>query len=121
MKKFLFPVFTVALTIGAQTSDSRQAVTGNAENGKRAYRTYGCYECHGYAGQGSRDGPRLAAVTVPASMLVGYIRQPFGAMPAYTQKVLSDQAFADIYAYVKSLPAAKPVNQIPLLDRLQDK
>jgi len=121
MTKPWFLFFTAALTMGAQTPVSRQQVEGNADDGKRAFQTYGCYECHGLAAQGSRDGPRLAAITVSAPVLLRYIRRPLGAMPAYTEKVLSDQAFADIYAYLKSLPAAKPPKEIPLLDRMRDK
>ena len=75
----------------------------------------GCYECHGYAGQGGRDGARLAATSMPAPAFVRYVRRPSGAMPAFTQKVLSDQELADIYAYLKSMPAAKPASDIPLL------
>jgi mono/diheme cytochrome c family protein len=34
--------------------------TGNAENGRRLYVRYGCYECHGFEGQGGGSaGPRL--------------------------------------------------------------
>ena len=121
MTKPWFLVFTAVLTIGAQTPASRQQSAGNAGDGKRAFQTYGCFECHGYAAQGSRDGPRLAAITVPAPVLLGYIRRPSGAMPAYTEKVLSGQAFADIYAYLKSLPAARPAKEIPVLDRIRDK
>ena len=49
---------------------------------------------------------------------VRYVRHPFGAMPAYSQKVLSDQEVLDIYAYVKAMPAAKPSSEIPLLNQL---
>jgi mono/diheme cytochrome c family protein len=42
-------------------------------------------------------------------------------MPAFTAKVLSDQELSDLYAYVKSLPAAKPAKDIPLLSHLREK
>lgn len=41
---------------GAQSSGSASktnaAPAGNAENGKRIYTSYGCYQCHGRVGQG---------------------------------------------------------------------
>ena len=42
-------------------------------------------------------------------------------MPAYTDKVVSDQEVADIYAYLKSLPAPRPVKDIPLLNQIDTK
>jgi mono/diheme cytochrome c family protein len=47
-----------------------------------------------------------------------YIRRPAGAMPAFTDKVVSDQDVADIYAYLKTIPAPKPVRDIPLLNQI---
>ena len=40
-------------------------------------------------------------------------------MPAYTEKIISDQELTDIVAYLKSLPAAKTPKDIPLLDQLK--
>ena len=48
--------------------------------------------------------------------MIRYIRKPAGAMPAFTDKVLSDQEVNDIYAYLKTMPAPKPVKDIPLLN-----
>ena len=103
-----------ALALGQATT------SGDAGNGRRGFVKDGCYECHGYAGQGGRDGARLAQTTMPAPSFVRYVRRPSGAMPAFTQKVVSDPELADIYAYLKSLPAAKPASEIPLLRRSRD-
>jgi mono/diheme cytochrome c family protein len=100
------------------------AIAASAEdsaNGKRLFEKDGCYECHGYAGQGGRDGPRLAATSLSLQALTRYVRRPFGSMPAFTAKVLSDGELADIYAYLKSFPAAKPAKDIPILRQMQDK
>jgi mono/diheme cytochrome c family protein len=94
---------------------------GDATNGKRLFEKVGCYECHGYAGQGGRDGARIAATSMPEQAFGRYLRRPFGAMPAYSPKVLSDQDVLDIYTYVKAMPAAKPASEIPLLNRLREK
>jgi len=94
---------------------------GNAVDGKRLFEKDGCYECHGYAAQGGRDGGRLAATPLTGPAFIRYVRRPSGAMPAYTEKVLSDQELADIYAYMKAMPAAKAATDIPLLNQLRDK
>lgn len=94
------------------------ALAQNAENGKRLFVRDGCYQCHGYAGQGSIAGARLAPPVLNAQGMAKYIRRPAGAMPAFTDKVVSDQDVADIYAYLKTIPAPKPVKDIPLLQDL---
>ncbi len=90
----------------------------NAENGKRLFVRDGCYQCHGYAGQGGIAGARLAPPVLNAAGMAKYIRRPAGAMPAFTEKVVSDQDVADIYAYLKTIPAPKPVRDIPLLNQI---
>jgi mono/diheme cytochrome c family protein len=95
------------------------AFAQNAENGKRLFTRDGCYECHGYAGQGTIAGARLAPPVLNAQGMIRYIRKPAGAMPAFTDKVLSDQEVNDIYAYLKTIPAPKPVKDIPLLNQIK--
>ncbi len=102
----------------ATTTHSHTATSaGNAEHGKELYTSYGCYECHGREAQGSRfSGPRLGPDPMEFSALARYIRQPVGQMPPYTKKVVSDADLADIYAFLKSLPAPPPAKSIPLLN-----
>jgi mono/diheme cytochrome c family protein len=95
--------------------------TPNAANGRRLFEKDGCFQCHGFAGQGGRDGARLAATAMNAQSFVRYVRGPFGAMPAFTAKVLPDEELADIYAYLKSLPTAAAAKDIPALSRVRDK
>jgi ubiquinol-cytochrome c reductase cytochrome c subunit len=90
--------------------------TGNAEQGKKLYASYGCYQCHGYEAQGSSaTGPRLGPRPMPFASFARYIRQPSGQMPPYTIKVASDTDLADIYAFVQARPAPPPLQSIPLL------
>jgi mono/diheme cytochrome c family protein len=114
-----------ATTAGAagQSPASAQAPAppGNAESGKRLFMKHTCYFCHGTAGQGGAAGARVAAVARNAQGFIRYVRRPSGQMPAYTEKILSDQELADIFAYVKGLPVAKPTREIPLLDQLKDR
>jgi mono/diheme cytochrome c family protein len=91
----------------------------NAENGKRVFVRDGCYECHGYNGQGTIAGARLAPPVLNAQGMIRYVRRPAGSMPAFTDKVLSDQEVNDIYAYLKTMPAPKPVKDIPLLNQIK--
>ncbi len=93
---------------------------GNAENGKKVFLRDGCWECHGYAGQGGRDGARLASTALNAQALIRYVRRPSGAMPAYIDKIISDQELTDIWAYVKTLPGPKPVKDIPILNEAKN-
>ena len=81
--------------------------TGNerAANGKRLFVKYGCYECHGFEGQGGGTaGPRIGPNPIPLSALIGYLRAPAGTMPPYTDKVVSDKELADIHEFLESLP-----------------
>ena len=94
---------------------------GNADNGKRLFLRDGCWECHGYAGQGGRDGARIAQTGLTGNQFTRYVRKPTGGMPAFTEKILTDEQLADIYAYLKSLPAAKPPAEIAMLEAMRDK
>jgi ubiquinol-cytochrome c reductase cytochrome c subunit len=115
-------VIVAALCSFSAAQNSSAAVkpdssSGNAENGKRLYTSYGCYECHGRQAQGSRtSGPRLAPNPIALSAIEKYVRQPKGQMPPYTSKVVSDGDLRDIYAFLKSLPQPPPVSSIPLLN-----
>jgi mono/diheme cytochrome c family protein len=91
---------------------------GNVENGKRLFVRDGCFECHGYAGQGATTGARIASTVLSVQGLIRYIRRPAGAMPAYTEKVITDQELTDIYAYLRTIPV-KSANDIPLLIELR--
>jgi ubiquinol-cytochrome c reductase cytochrome c subunit len=110
IKRFLFAVLLPVLAY-TQTSSG-----GNADNGKKLYLKYGCYECHGYAGQGGA-GARLAPKVLPAAALIAYVRHPAGAMPPYTSKVASDTDLTDIRAFLASLPPAPSLKDIPLLNQ----
>jgi len=120
MSKLAVTLLAIALGMHMPAA-AQSAPAGNGANGKRVFEKDGCYECHGYAGQGGRDGARLAATSMPAPAFVRYVRRPAGAMPAFTSRVLSDQELADIYAYLKSIPAAKSADEIPLLRRAREK
>ena len=114
-------VTMVSLSAGqtpAPAPESGQSPPGpaaDAENGKRIYATYGCYQCHNYAGNGGAAGPRLAGRPMTFRAFTRYLREPTGEMPPYTSKVASDQELADIYAFLRAIPAPPSVDSIPIL------
>jgi len=114
--KLLFIAVTFVLPIVAA---AQSAPSGNAANGKRLFLRDGCWECHGYAGQGGRDGARIGATSLTLQGVIRYVRKPIGAMPAFSDKLISDQELTDIYAYLKSLPPVKAAKDVPLLNEIK--
>jgi ubiquinol-cytochrome c reductase cytochrome c subunit len=88
---------------------------GDVEAGRKIYVSHGCYQCHGFEGQGSVAGPRLGPKPAPYPYFSSYIRKPTLLMPPYTAKVLSDRDVAHIYAYLQARPAPPPVESLELL------
>jgi len=105
----------IALMLAPSLLLAQQGASGDPVNGKRLYVQNGCYECHGYVGQGGASGPRIAPWTLGADSLISYVRHPIGQMPPYTEKVMSDSDMTAIWAYLKSIPAPKAAKDIPLL------
>jgi mono/diheme cytochrome c family protein len=94
------------------------ATAAEAQDAKRLYEDYGCYQCHGRAGQGAlMTGPALAATRSNYAAFSNYVRTPARAMPPYSAEILSDENLRAIYDYVAKIPAARPAAQIPLLKR----
>jgi ubiquinol-cytochrome c reductase cytochrome c subunit len=86
------------------------------EEGRKLYASYGCYQCHGYEGQGSTaTGPRLGPRPLPLASFSRYVRRPTGQMPPYTAKVVADTDLAKIHAFLEARPAPPAVNTIPQL------
>ena len=113
-------LLTVSSVLGSQTpgATSRGAAPepkGSAQNGKKIFESYGCYQCHGHAGQGGA-GARIAPRPIPFAAFSRYVRQPAGEMPPYTAKVVSEQELADIYAFLQSIPQPPPATSIALLN-----
>ena len=93
------------------------APAGNAETGKKLWASYGCWQCHGYEGQGGSAGPRLASRPLPFTRFSTYVRRPTNQMPPYTEKTVPDTDLAHLYAYLQSRAAPPPVASIPLLQK----
>jgi len=98
-------------------ASNSESLTGNADNGKKLFASYGCYQCHGHQGAGAATAPRIAATALSLAGVIRYVRAPTGQMPPYASKVVSDQDLADIYAFLKTFPLPAPASSIPLLNQ----
>jgi mono/diheme cytochrome c family protein len=76
---------------------------GGGGEGARLYVATGCYQCHGYAGQGGMAGPRIAGKNYALEAFRRQLRHPSDEMPPYTERVMSDADVAAIQAYVATM------------------
>ena len=115
----LADVYAFLKSVAPPQAAAEVTPSGNAENGKRLFTRDGCYECHGFDGQGAQQtaAPTIGPPPLPFSAFANYIHHPAGSMPPYTTKVLSDAELADIYAYLKSIPPPPSPKNIPLLNQ----
>jgi ubiquinol-cytochrome c reductase cytochrome c subunit len=118
MKRLTFSVlaffFVSCATLAAQTS----AGNANLDNGKKLFERYGCYQCHGYVGQGGLAGARLAQTRLTLVAFTAYVRNPRpGGMPPFRAKLIADKDLADVYAYMKTFPEPPAVKDVPLLNQ----
>jgi len=89
---------------------------GSAEKGRAAFVQHGCWQCHGFAGQGGVHGPKLVPDPMPLEAMAAFVRNTRGNMPPYQKAILSDADLADIHAYLASLPKPPDYKSIPLLN-----
>jgi ubiquinol-cytochrome c reductase cytochrome c subunit len=89
---------------------------GSAEKGKTAFVNNGCWQCHGFVGQGGITGPKLAPEPKPLEFIAVFVRHSNGPMPPYSEKILSKQDLEDIHAYLLSIPKGADYKSIKLLN-----
>jgi mono/diheme cytochrome c family protein len=112
----LISISALVLAIGPVSAQQAADPAGNADNGKKLYREIGCYQCHGLAGQGAvMTGPRVSRTEFAFDGFLDQLRHPVNQMPPYEAAVVSDRDAADIYAYLRQMPAPRDPNSIPLL------
>ena len=113
----LAAAFAATAMIWGMPASAEDAPQGDPANGKRLVAADGCYQCHGYVGQGARGpGPRLNP-ELPFEAFLGQLRKPAAEMPVYTPLVISDKEVADIYAYLKSVPRPTDIKNIPTFSK----
>ena len=105
-----------ALTPAAGSAAVRAWGRGEVAQGYRLYVSAGCYQCHGYVGQGSKmTGPALIPLSGNDAYIAGYVRSPRGLMPPFSARVLSPSALNLIIVYIHSLKPGRPAKEIALL------
>ncbi len=105
-----FAVLTLVagISIGAAAQEDEAA-----DRGKKDYVEMGCYQCHGYQGQGGPGG-RIAPKPASLEVFTRLVRQPVNVMPAYSPKVLSDEQLKRIHEYLESIPQPPDVSTLPV-------
>jgi ubiquinol-cytochrome c reductase cytochrome c subunit len=91
------------------------ALAASAEKGKATFVSKGCWQCHGFVGQGG-VGTKLAPNPLPLDAMTAFVRNTKGRMPPYSEAVLSNEDLADIHAYLDSIPKGADYKSIPLLN-----
>ena len=110
--------FAAGLGCGSALAEQPAKLPAAASHGRQLFASYGCYQCHGYQGQGTASaGPKLAPNPLPLDAFARQMRKPRDRMPIYTAKVVSDGDLNDLYAYLQTIPKAKAVADIPLLNQ----
>ena len=111
-----FAIALAALVLPATPASAQSpAPTGDSGNGHQLFDAVGCYQCHGYVGQGGGSaGPALAKTKLPFDAFLMQLRKPANQMPPYEAVVLPDDKAADIYAYLQSLPGPVDMKTVTL-------
>jgi len=99
------------LSLGLQTPLYAQ----DAAEGREHFVTYGCWQCHGYEGQGSIAGVRIAPTLLPFAAFEVLVRRPANVMPAYAPSALPDDILQDIFAFLQSVEEPPAIEDIPAL------
>jgi len=89
-------------------------VSGQEPGDRELFVAYGCYQCHGFEGQGGA-ALRIAPSQYPFEAFAALVRRPANEMPAYAPSALSDEQLRAIYRYVRSVPEPPPLESLPLL------
>ncbi len=97
--------------------DCGGASAASAEKGKAAFVQHGCWQCHGFQGQGGIAGLKLAPDPIAFEAFGAFVRGSNRFMPPYSETILSNEDLADIYAYLQSIPKPVDSKSIPLLNQ----
>ena len=107
-------VVCTAVVVTALAGSAARAQS--AGDGATSFAAYGCYQCHGYEGQGGDAGPRIGPSPYPYVAFARFVRRPVNVMPAYAPEVLSEAILRTIYDYVRSRPEPESADSIRLLE-----
>ena len=102
------------LTASLSAQQPAQAVVGDAARGTPLFAdTFNCYACHNFDAQSGER--RLVPLNYTQEGFITFVQNsPLPNMPAFPDA--SPQQLADIYAYIRTIPAdAPPLREVPLL------
>jgi len=108
-------VAATAAVLAAFALAPAPALAASAEKGRATFVNKGCWQCHGFAGQGGA-GVKIAPDPIPLEAMIAFVRNTNGRMPPYAESVLSNEDLADIRAYLESVPKTADYKSIPLLN-----
>jgi mono/diheme cytochrome c family protein len=96
----------LSLVLVAVSAGASKPVSPHVD--RDVYVAYGCYQCHGYEGQGGGvyGGPRIAPRVWPFAAFASQLRRPRGSpipMPAFSRAVLNEADLKKIYNYLLSI------------------
>lgn len=103
-------VLAAGLVLGIASGSSA------SEKGKALFVKNGCWQCHGFVGQGGSAGPALAPEVMPLEAMKNFVRNSNRSMPPYREAILSDADLTEIHAYLSSIPKPADPKTIPLLN-----
>ena len=106
-----------ALAAGLLLLGQGAASAASAEKGKTLFVKNGCWQCHGFVGQGGLAGPKLGPEPLPLEAFKSFVRSTNRAMPPYREAILPDADLDDIHAYLQAVPKAADYKGIPLLNQ----
>ena len=120
-RKLAAPLACVAVASGLLAAVSlsaqqpTQPVAGDAARGKPLFSdTFNCYACHGFDAQSGER--RLVPLNYTQEGFITFVQNsPLPNMPAFPDA--SPQQLADIFAYIRTIPADAPaLREVPLLN-----
>jgi ubiquinol-cytochrome c reductase cytochrome c subunit len=91
------------------------SMSSASEKGKQLYVKHGCWQCHGFVGQGGITGPALAPNVMPLEAMSSFVRNANRSMPPYKEAILPEADLKEIHAYLVALPKPADPKSIPLL------
>ncbi len=103
--KTIFYSFVLACSVALLLSQiSCSTPAGNPDNGKKWYNKNNCFFCHGDNGKNGK-APVIAGLKLSYRAFKNKLRKPNSTiMPTFSEKEVSAQDVADIYAWLKSNP-----------------
>ncbi len=108
----------IAVSLSAQQQNA--AIVGDAARGGPLFSdVFNCYACHGFDAQSGER--RLVPLNYTQEGFITFVQSsPLPNMPAYPDA--SPQQLADIYAYIRTIPAdAPPLQDVPLLSDILER